>query len=110
MLFDHDLAGRKRLFEDIDRSTRIGLAGFSVGGALSIVAAADPRIRDDVRLVYSFGGYYDAFGVLRFGSGWADTLARMQRWLARGERLAACPPDSLRFRLDSRFRHGVQIR
>jgi hypothetical protein len=45
--------------------TRIGLAGFSVGGALSIVAAADPRIRDDVRLVYSFGGYYDAFSVLR---------------------------------------------
>jgi acetyl esterase/lipase len=46
-------------------ATRIGLAGFSVGGALSTVAAADPRIRDDVRLVYSFGAYYDAFGVLR---------------------------------------------
>jgi hypothetical protein len=46
-------------------ATRIGLAGFSVGGALSTVAAADPRIRDDVRLVYSFGAYYDAFSVLR---------------------------------------------
>src|SRR4051812_1887996 len=45
--------------------TRIGLAGFSVGGAVSRVAAADPRIRDDVRLVYSFGAYYDAFSVLR---------------------------------------------
>lgn len=43
---------------------RIGLAGFSVGGALSTVAAADPRIRDEVRLVYSFGAYYDAFSVL----------------------------------------------
>ena len=43
---------------------RVGLAGFSVGGSMSTVAAADPRIRDDVRLVYSFGGYYDAFAVL----------------------------------------------
>jgi hypothetical protein len=44
--------------------TRIGLAGFSVGGALSTVAAADPRIRDQVRLVYTFGAYYDARDVL----------------------------------------------
>ena len=42
----------------------VGLAGFSVGGALSTVAAADPRIRDQVRLVYSFGAYYDALSVL----------------------------------------------
>lgn len=44
---------------------RVGLAGFSVGGSLSLVAAADPRIRDEVALVYSFGGYYDALAVLR---------------------------------------------
>jgi hypothetical protein len=44
--------------------TRIGLAGFSVGGALSTVAAADPRIRDQVHLVYTFGAYYDARDVL----------------------------------------------
>jgi acetyl esterase/lipase len=43
---------------------RVGLAGFSVGGALSTVAAADARIRDQVRLVFSFGAYYDAFAVL----------------------------------------------
>ena len=43
---------------------RVGLAGFSVGGSMSTVAAADPRIRDDVRLVWSFGAYYDAFAVL----------------------------------------------
>lgn len=43
---------------------RVGLAGFSVGGSLSLVAAADPRIRDLVALVYSFGGYYDALAVL----------------------------------------------
>jgi acetyl esterase/lipase len=44
---------------------RVGFAGFSVGGALATVAAADPRLRDDVRLVNSFGAYYDAFAVLR---------------------------------------------
>jgi acetyl esterase/lipase len=44
--------------------TRVGLAGFSVGGALSTVAAADRRIRDQVRLVYTFGAYYDARDVL----------------------------------------------
>ncbi|HZU07074.1 MAG TPA: hypothetical protein VFB73_13995 [Chloroflexota bacterium] len=44
--------------------TRVGLAGFSVGGALSTVAAADPRIRDEVHLVFTFGGYYDALAVL----------------------------------------------
>jgi acetyl esterase/lipase len=43
---------------------RVGLAGFSVGGALSTVAAADPRIREHVRLVYTFGAYYDARDVL----------------------------------------------
>ena len=44
--------------------TRVGLAGFSAGGALSTIAAADPRIRDQVRLVYTFGAYYDARDVL----------------------------------------------
>jgi hypothetical protein len=44
--------------------TRVGLAGFSVGGALSTVAAADARIRNQVRLVYTFGAYYDARDVL----------------------------------------------
>jgi hypothetical protein len=43
---------------------RVGLAGFSVGGSLATVSAADPRIRDQVRLVFSFGGYYDALSVL----------------------------------------------
>jgi len=44
---------------------RVGFAGFSVGGALATVAAADPRLRHEVRLVNSFGAYYDAFAVLR---------------------------------------------
>ena len=38
---------------------RIGVLGFSVGGGLALVAAADRRIREEVALVGSFGGYYD---------------------------------------------------
>jgi len=49
---------------EVDRG-RVGFGGFSVGGALATVAAADPRIRDEVRLVNSFGAYYDAIAVLR---------------------------------------------
>jgi hypothetical protein len=39
---------------------RVGFFGASVGGSLALVAAADPRIADDVEHVVSFGGYYDA--------------------------------------------------
>ena len=39
---------------------RIGFFGASVGGSLALVAAADPRIAEDVDTVVSFGGYYDA--------------------------------------------------
>jgi len=37
----------------------IALLGFSVGQGLAFAAAADPGIRDDVRVLASFGGYYD---------------------------------------------------
>jgi acetyl esterase/lipase len=43
----------------VDR-TKVGFFGASVGGSLALVAAADPRIADDVDTVVSFGGYYDA--------------------------------------------------
>ncbi|HEX5039086.1 MAG TPA: hypothetical protein VFW95_03005 [Candidatus Limnocylindria bacterium] len=39
---------------------RIGIAGFSVGGSLSLLAARDPRIAGDVRWVNSFGAFADA--------------------------------------------------
>ena len=38
---------------------RVGLAGFSVGASFALVAAADPRIADDIDFVNAFGGYYD---------------------------------------------------
>ena len=39
---------------------RTGLGGFCVGASFALVAAADPRIRDDVYFVNAFGPYYDA--------------------------------------------------
>ncbi len=39
---------------------RVGVAGFSVGGSLALLAAADPRIATDVRWVNAFGAFADA--------------------------------------------------
>lgn len=39
---------------------RSGMGGFCVGASFVAVAAADPRVRDRVRFVNFFGGYYDA--------------------------------------------------
>ena len=39
---------------------KVGMAGFCVGASMLLVAAQDERIRDQVKVVNSFGGYYDA--------------------------------------------------
>ena len=52
---------RQQDFVDPDRA---GLAGFSVGASLALVAAADPRIAHQVAFVNAFGGYYDAGDLL----------------------------------------------
>ncbi len=39
---------------------RVGMVGLSVGGALALLAAADPAIADEVRWVDAFGSYADA--------------------------------------------------
>jgi pimeloyl-ACP methyl ester carboxylesterase len=44
---------------DVD-VTRVGFIGLSVGGSLSLMAAADERIRDHVAFVNVFGAYFDA--------------------------------------------------
>ncbi len=49
---------------EVDRA-RIGFVGFSAGASLLTVAAADPRISAEVRLVNFFGGYDDALTLLR---------------------------------------------
>jgi acetyl esterase/lipase len=43
---------------------RTAIIGFSVGAGVALVAASDARIRDDVALFGSFGGYYDLYDVI----------------------------------------------
>ena len=45
---------------DMVDSEQVGMAGFCVGASLIMVAAQDERIRDDVKVVNSFAGYYEA--------------------------------------------------
>jgi len=45
---------------------RVGLVGFSYGAGPMLIAATDPRIREQVQFVVSFGGYYDLVNVIRF--------------------------------------------
>ena len=52
---------RRQEYVDDDR---VGLAGFSVGASFALVAAADPRIADDIAFVNAFGGYYDTEDLL----------------------------------------------
>lgn len=54
---------------------RIGIAGFSVGGSLSLLAARDPRIANRVRWVNAFGAYADAATYLAAVSGHAYRTA-----------------------------------
>ena len=49
---------------DVD-PTRVGILGFSVGGSLSVLAAADPRLAGQLAFVNTFGGYNDARDLLR---------------------------------------------
>jgi len=48
------------------RPDSCGLFGFSYGAGPTIIAACRPEIRDKVRFVVSFGGYYDLKNVLSF--------------------------------------------
>jgi deazaflavin-dependent oxidoreductase (nitroreductase family) len=48
---------------EVDES-RVGLAGFSAGASIALIAAADPRIAERLRFVSAFGGYADAKSLL----------------------------------------------
>ena len=52
---------RAQKFVDQDR---LGMGGFCIGASFALVAAADPRIRDDVVFVNAFGPYFDARDLL----------------------------------------------
>lgn len=60
---------------------RIGILGFSAGGALANIAATDPRIHDRLAYITNFGGYYDALTLLRdFGRRALDVDGTLQSW------------------------------
>ena len=40
---------------------RVGMGGICTGASMSLIAAQDERIRNDVKFVNFFAGYYDAF-------------------------------------------------
>jgi hypothetical protein len=44
----------------------MGLMGFSYAAGPTLMAAANPEIRQRVKFVVSFGGYYDPINVIRF--------------------------------------------
>lgn len=50
--------------QDFVDAKRVGLAGFSVGASLALVAAADARIAGQVAFVNAFGGYHNAGDLL----------------------------------------------
>ena len=51
--------------EEVD-DTRAGLFGISFAAGPILKAAADPSIRERVKFVVSFGGYYDTVNVVRY--------------------------------------------
>ncbi|MDE0214075.1 MAG: hypothetical protein OXN22_08370 [Deltaproteobacteria bacterium] len=51
--------------EEVD-ATRAGLLGISFAAGPTLKAAADPSIRDRVKFVVSFGGYYDTVNIIRY--------------------------------------------
>jgi acetyl esterase/lipase len=68
-------AYRRLVAEPYVDARRVGLAGVSVGGSMVALAAQDPRIAEEVRLVQLVGSPYDAADVLAAVASrqvWAD--------------------------------------
>lgn len=60
---------------------RVAMLGFSFGGSFAMVAAADPRARPHLRLVATFGSYFDLVGMIQAAStGWSVVDGRRTRW------------------------------
>lgn len=87
---------------------RVGLAGFSAGASMALIAATDPRIADRLAYVNAFGAYADARTLLAaIASRTVVADGRPQPWqpgeLARRASLelilGALPDEALRDRL-----------
>lgn len=49
----------------VQTATDVVLLGASFGGSYGLIAAADPRVRGEVRLVATFGSYFDIVGLVQ---------------------------------------------
>ncbi len=58
----HYLVSLKNIVDE----RKLGLMGFSYAAGPTMMAAAAPELRDHVRFVVTFGGYYDPINVIRF--------------------------------------------
>ena len=74
-----------RSLEMVD-SDEVGMAGFCVGASLVMVAAQDERIRDHVKVVNSFAGYFRAEDLI------ASVVSRSRFY---GEDVSPWEPDRL---------------
>jgi dienelactone hydrolase len=68
-----------------------GMLGISYGAGPMLLASADPRIRDKVNVVVSFGGYYDLRNVMLFAMTGNFEYGGHRGWLR--------PEESLRWML-----------
>ncbi len=74
----------------------VTLLGFSFGGSFALLAAADPRLRDRVNLVATFGAYGDLAGLIQAATTGVSTVGGHARPWSGHERAAAV----LKARLD----------
>ena len=74
-----------RAMESVDPD-RVGMGGICTGASLTTVAAQDERIRDDVKFINFFAGYYDAVDLLK-------AIGTRSRFY--GDDARAWKPDSL---------------
>ncbi len=81
-------------------SARAGMAGFSAGASLALVAAAEPRVVERVAYVNAFGGYGDAETLL------VDTATRTT--LEEGEIRPWQPDEVARRRLTEVLLFGIE--
>jgi acetyl esterase/lipase len=61
---------------------RVGIVGISAGAGLVYLAAADPRVRDQVAYMVDFGGYFDVVDLLRdFGRRALEIDGKLEPWV-----------------------------
>jgi pimeloyl-ACP methyl ester carboxylesterase len=93
----------------------VGIVGFSAGGALASLAAAEPQMRGRIAFLTFFGGYFNADSLLEdFGQRALVADGKAQRWspnpvplLVLANTIATTLPAQEGSLLTSAFQNGV---